>query len=163
MGGEFFYPVLRDLKRYKIDYIIIGGIARLLHGTDMVTSDIDIVICKKIKECGKLLEFAKEKKYLFRIGDEDFKLKRPEDLYPLRFVKMIHGKRRGIPLPDIDVFLDRTYDDTPFYLIEYEEIMIGKLKVKIATEKWLIEHRGDRGKDDVATEIMVRNMGLRRE
>ncbi len=163
MGGEFFYPVLRDLKKHRIDFIIIGGIARLLHGTDMVTSDIDIVICKEIKECKKLIGFASEKKYRFRIGDEDFKIKSAEDLYPLRFVKMVHKKIMGIPLPDIDVFLDRAYDDTPFYLIEYEEMIIGRLMVKVATEKWLIEHRGERQKDEVATDIMIENMAIKRQ
>ena len=155
--GDFFYNILRDLRKANIDFIVVGGVGRLLHGSDMMTSDIDIVMAKKITECRRLLKFANDNKYWFRIGREDFKIKKAMDLFPLRYLKLICKRKRNV-LPDIDIFLGRSYDDIDFDDIEFEIIKIGNLQIKVATVGWLIAHRGNRKKDSLGIENMKQNL-----
>ena len=155
--GDFFYNIMRDLKKENIDFIVVGGVGRLLHGSDMMTSDIDIVIEKKIKDCQRLLKFAKNNKYWFRIGNKDFRIKKATDLFPLRYLKLICKRKRNV-LPDIDIFLGKSYDDITFKDIEYEIIKIGNLQVKVATVVWLIKHKGNRKKDNFGIKNMKENM-----
>jgi hypothetical protein len=36
------YAILGALERHRVSYVLIGGIARVLHGTTEITSDVDI-------------------------------------------------------------------------------------------------------------------------
>jgi len=155
--ADFFYSLLRDLKKYNINFIIVGGVARLLHGSDMMTSDIDIVIPKKMVECRRLIRFAKDKRYKFRIGNKTFKIKEATDLFPLRYFKLVSMRKRNI-LPDLDIFLGKSYDDVSFHNIRYEIIKIGNLQVKVATVRWLTDHKGNRKKDDIGIANMKKNI-----
>jgi len=157
VGDDLFYSILRDLKKCNIDFIIVGGVARLLYGSDMMTSDIDIVVPKKIVECRRLIKFTKKRKYRFRIGNKDFNLKQAIDLFPLRYLKLICRRKRK-PLPDIDIFLGKSYDDVDFDDIKYEIIKIGNLQVKVATVGWLTKHKGSRKKDDIGIKNMKKNL-----
>ena len=128
-----------------------------MHGSDMMTSDIDIVIPKEMAECRKLVVFARKKKYSFRIGGSNFRIKEAIDLFPLRYLELVCVRKRK-PLPNIDIFLGRSYDDVDFNDIECEIVKIGNLAVRVATAEWLIDHKGNREKDDLGIANMKMNI-----
>ena len=46
MSNQFknFLSVLKALDNHKVDYLLIGGVAVILHGLERLTRDIDIFI-----------------------------------------------------------------------------------------------------------------------
>jgi predicted nucleotidyltransferase len=40
----YFQPILRALNDAKVEYVIVGGVATVLHGHLRVTADVDLVI-----------------------------------------------------------------------------------------------------------------------
>lgn len=36
------YAILRALEQHRVSYVVIGGLARVLHGTPEITNDVDI-------------------------------------------------------------------------------------------------------------------------
>jgi hypothetical protein len=39
-----FIEVFKALGRQKVDYVLIGGVAVILHGMERLTRDIDIIV-----------------------------------------------------------------------------------------------------------------------
>lgn len=52
-----FEKVIKVFEQYKVEYIIIGGYAAVIHGSDRLTSDIDFVY-KRTKENIKKIVLA---------------------------------------------------------------------------------------------------------
>lgn len=38
-----FPELLRRLEQYKVEYIIVGGVASVVHGSSRLTQDLDVV------------------------------------------------------------------------------------------------------------------------
>jgi predicted nucleotidyltransferase len=53
---EKFFQVLKALKEKKVDYILIGGFAVILHGMPRLTQDIDIFVKMNPGNVAKLQE-----------------------------------------------------------------------------------------------------------
>jgi len=52
--------LLRELSRRDVEYIVVGGMAGVLHGAPVVTADLDIVHRRTQENVGKLLELLTE-------------------------------------------------------------------------------------------------------
>lgn len=48
------------LKKEKVKYIVIGGVAAIAYGVPRTTNDIDIFIEPTVENCGRLLKAMKE-------------------------------------------------------------------------------------------------------
>ena len=146
-GDGYIQQIFRSLKESEIDFIIVGGIARLLHGSEYMTVDLDIVINNKRSNFEKLMRFAKKEGYKFRVSGKITRIKNPEDLFLLPFIELVHKKK-----PRIDLFLGETYDHIRFDLIEWQRKKIGNSYLKVATIDFLIKHSGNRPKDKLRKE-----------
>jgi predicted nucleotidyltransferase len=57
---ENFLKILRALASAKVEYVLIGGFAVILHGLARLTSDIDIFIKPEAENLGRLKKALKE-------------------------------------------------------------------------------------------------------
>jgi len=57
---EKFLKILRALAREKVEYILIGGFAVILHGLARLTADIDIFVKPEAENLERLKEALKE-------------------------------------------------------------------------------------------------------
>ena len=140
--GGSLATVFISLKKHNVDFIVIGGIARILHGSEFMTVDVDIVIDDKRTNFKNLVTFAKRQGYRFRIDNKVTKIKNPEDLFLIPFIELVHKKKARI-----DVFLGEAYDHTKFDYIDWQRKRIGDRYIKVATLDFLIKHSGKRKKD----------------
>jgi hypothetical protein len=60
-GGVFDpIPILRLLHRHQVSFVIIGGVAGYLHGSDVVTNDLDICFARDGENTRRLAAALKE-------------------------------------------------------------------------------------------------------
>lgn len=65
MSGSLL-KLLRELSRREIEYVVVGGMAGVLHGAPVVTADVDIVHCRSDENVAKLLGLLTELNATFR-------------------------------------------------------------------------------------------------
>lgn len=65
MSGSLL-TLLRELARREIDFIVVGGMAGVLHGAPVVTADVDIVHRRTDDNVGKLLALLEDINATFR-------------------------------------------------------------------------------------------------
>ena len=63
----------RELSRRNVEYIVVGGMAGVLHGAPVVTADLDIVHRRTQENVAKLLELLNELQAIFRGDDRRLK------------------------------------------------------------------------------------------
>lgn len=123
-----FNKVLSAFEKYEVDYILIGGYAVALYGIPRATNDIDIFV-KPEEE-----NFIKLRKALNDVFQDDaineIKLGDKEDYQVTRY-----GTPEGFAI-DIMIQLGELYN---YYNINYHEVEIDKIKVKIADLESLIK------------------------
>lgn len=51
-----YRDVFRSLKKHDVKYVVIGGIAAILHGVPRTTFDLDILIEASLENCQRLLK-----------------------------------------------------------------------------------------------------------
>jgi hypothetical protein len=123
-----FLTVIDALNSYKVDYILIGGVAVILHGLERLTRDIDIFIRMTKKNLENL------RKALFSVYDDpsiDEITFEELDKYPV----IRYGS------PD-DFYIDivgRLGELNVFEKLKFEVIEYHNIKIKVATPKTLLE------------------------
>jgi predicted nucleotidyltransferase len=112
---SFYLPLFRGLNDANVNYVVVGGLATVLHGYARFTADIDLVINLKKAEAEKAI------KALVGMG---FKSRLPVD--PLQFtdleVRESWRKEKGMevfsffdprnPILTVDLFV---YEPIPFH------------------------------------------------
>ena len=61
---------LQDLRKREIQFILVGGLAAVLHGAPVQTYDIDLVYSREAENIDRLLNFLAEADAIFRIQAE---------------------------------------------------------------------------------------------
>ena len=62
--------ILRVLDRNGVDYVLIGGLAAILHGAPHLTTDVDIVPEEGVRNLERLSAALKELRARIRVPDE---------------------------------------------------------------------------------------------
>ncbi len=142
MKNQFkeFLNVLRVLNEYDVDYILIGGVAVVIHGYERLTRDIDLFLRDEQSNIEKL------RKALSSIyNDESISEITLEELRNYSVIRYGPSDEFCIDLL-IAIGEAFSYDDLQSETIEYERI-----KIKIATPECLYEMKKDtlREKDKV--------------
>lgn len=67
-----FHPdeILEVLKRHRVEFVVIGGLAALAHGSNLPTVDVDITPDREPANLTRLSEALKELDAQVRFGDE---------------------------------------------------------------------------------------------
>jgi len=69
-----FFSILETLCKYKVDFIIVGGVCGVLHGAPVTTFDLDIVHSQSQENLLRLLAALQELEAYYR-GRQDQQLK----------------------------------------------------------------------------------------
>ncbi len=134
MNGQFknFMIVLDALDKQKVKYILVGGIAVMLHGIERLTRDIDIFVKMDNKNIERL------RKALHSIfEDESIKEITLEELQKYAVI------RYGTP---DDFYIDiiaRLGEVAVYEDLEYEIISCQDIKIRIATPETLYNLKKD--------------------
>ena len=67
--GKLIAP-LRDLCRREVRFVVVGGLAAILHGVAVQTLDVDLVYSRDPENIQLLLDFLREADAIFRIQPE---------------------------------------------------------------------------------------------
>ncbi len=127
-----FINVLKALDDQNVDYILIGGIAVILHGYERLTTDIDLFLENKkenIKKLKKALESIFDDPSIEEISSEEL------NKYPVIRYGTPNGFNIDIMTNIGEIF---SYDDLEYETIEYEGI-----KIKLGTLETLIKMKKD--------------------
>jgi len=136
-----FFDLLEILVRHEIDFIVVGGIAAILHGAPIMTADVDILFEAKPENIKRLVEA------LQRVGayyaDPIGRHFEP-DVYKLTNFKMNLLRTdfgRLDVLPTIGV--SKTYGDLVDQTVEYE---VEGLRLKVLGLEAIIESKEAAGR-----------------
>jgi hypothetical protein len=127
-----FLRVLDALEKQKVQYILVGGVAVILHGIERFTRDMDIFVKMDDKNIGRL-----RKALLSIFEDESIEEITLEGL--LEFAVIRYGT------PD-DFYIDimaRIGEVAVYEDLEYETIHYEGIKIKIATPETLYKLKKD--------------------
>jgi predicted nucleotidyltransferase len=69
LEGKLIAP-LRDLCRREVRFVVVGGLAAILHGVAVQTLDVDLVYSRKPENVHRLLDFLRDVDAIFRIQPE---------------------------------------------------------------------------------------------
>ncbi len=137
---EDFIKVFEALEKYEVDYILIGGVAVILHGMQRLTRDVDVFVNIFPENIGKLREALHS---IYKDPSiEEITLNELNDYPVIRY-----GTPSGFYI-DIMARLGEvaTYDSLKYEIIDYNGI-----KIKIATPETLYQLKRDtlRDKDKI--------------
>jgi predicted nucleotidyltransferase len=123
-----FMKVLKALDKEQVEYILVGGVAVILHGIERLTRDIDIFV--KMNETN-ICRLRKALHSIFE--DESIDEITLEELYKYAVIRF--GTPDGFYI-DLMARLGETavYED-----LEYEIIRYQNTKIKIATPETLYD------------------------
>ena len=65
-----FLEILKLLTRYRIDFIVVGGVSAVLHGAPVTTFDLDVVHARNRENIARLLSALDELEAVYRIQPE---------------------------------------------------------------------------------------------
>ncbi len=125
---ESFVAVLKALNANEVEYILVGGLALILHGIPRVTEDLDIFVKREDANVAKLRRALRE---VF----ED------ESVEEITFSEMAQYPVIRYGTPDdyyIDI-MDRIGEAFSYADLEYEIIYGYGLPIRVATKETLIK------------------------
>ena len=138
MENQFqeFIRVIDSLTRENVDYILIGGVACILHGLDRLTRDVDIFIKLETENIARL------RKALHAIyKDESIEEITFDDLKKYQVIRYGTPDEFYIDLM-AEIGTAFSFNDLSFETIEYKGI-----KIKIATPETLYKMKKDTLRD----------------
>ena len=110
-----FEEIFRELNRRKIDYVVVGGVAVVLHGVVRLTADLDLMVHLKEKNLAKFVDVMNELGYKPKVPVKAESFIDPENRRMwieeknMRVFSFYHPKK-GIMLIDIFVNEPMPYD-----------------------------------------------------
>lgn len=133
---ENFLKVIDALNKENVDYILIGGVAVILHGFERLTRDIDIFIKPTPDNIQKL------KKALFSVyQDSEIEVLSCEEFYKYPVI------RYGTPNDFYIDLIGRIGEFTVYEDLKYDCIEVHNIKVRIATTETLFKLKKDTIRD----------------
>ncbi len=130
MANQFqnFLAVIDALNKYNVDYIVVGGVAVILHGLERLTRDIDVFVENSIANIGRL-------RLALRSLYDDPEIDEITVAELQEYAVIRYGTPDGFYI-DIMTRLGETFS---FHDLEYETIDYGEIKMKIATPEMLLK------------------------
>lgn len=128
-----FLQVLEAFEKEEVDYILVGGLAVILHGMPRLTQGIDIFVKMNPENIGKL------QKALHRVYQDD------ESIYEITLDELNHYSviRYGSPGGFYIDIMARLGEVATYDNLEYETIIVDKISIKVATAEKLFELKKD--------------------
>ena len=138
-----FREILRILSKHEVEYIVVGGVAAVIHGAPVATFDLDALVRLSETNAGRLIEALDELEARYR---EHQTVIRPTEKDVLAGGHLLLTTSAG-PL-DILGFVgdDNRYEDLSASTKEIE-MSVGKFHVLDLNELIRLKRETDRPKD----------------
>jgi len=122
----FFEEVFGRLNKAKVDYVVVGGVALVLHGVVRLTADLDLMIHLQRKNLEKFLDVMKDLGFKPRIpvaSETILDRAERERLHKEKHMEVFsfYHPKKAISL--IDVFIHEP--------LSYEKVKAGVKKMKV--------------------------------
>lgn len=117
-----------SLEKHNVKYVVIGGIAAILHGVPRMTGDIDLFIEATVENARRILAVLAE------LGYDTADLVNPEGLVLVKFLFFENGIKIDVMLqiPGLDFAtawqnkLTRHTGEQMFYILAKEDLIAAK-------------------------------------
>ena len=161
----FFIPVFKALNEANVRYVVVGGVATILHGYVRATTDIDLIVDLQVEEAERVINTLTDAGYKPRVPVEAIEFadtkKREEWISSkgMTVFSMYHSVQPGLtidlfvkhPIPFNDLW-ERSQifdvDDTDIRACSLDDL----LKLKEMAGR-------DRDKDDIEKLRMIKENG----
>lgn len=157
-----YEKIFSELNKHKVDYIVIGGVALVLHGVVRLTADLDLVISLKENNLKKFLGVMKKLGYKPNLpldADElidERKRKKWQKEKNMQAFSFINLKS---PLELIDIMINEPLN---FEEIRQNRVLMksGNVNIPVASIKHLIRIKSNSGREqDIADIDALRTLG----
>lgn len=152
-----FERVIAALNDSGVDYVIVGGIAVVLHGVDRLTADLDVVLDLRRDAALKAMKSLEQVGYRPRppVRIEDFAAaENRREWMETRNMQVFSLWDPNGELPVLDVFVSYPLDFSK--LLEHSiEVDIGGLQARIASIEHLIEMKSKTGRERDKQDIIA--------
>lgn len=113
---SFFLPVFRLLNDADVRYVVVGGIATILHGYIRATADIDLVVDLHADEASKTIRALTEGGFAARVPVDPMQFADPlrrAEWIETKGMKVFSLFHRDMPELNVDLFADHPipFDD----------------------------------------------------
>lgn len=117
-----------SLEKHKVKYVVIGGVAAILHGVPRMTGDIDLFIEATVDNTQRMLEVLKD------LGYETTDLVTPAGLAAVKLLMFENGVKIDVMLqiPGLDFAtawankLTMRAGDQTFYVVSKADLIAAK-------------------------------------
>lgn len=137
-----FYSLLETLSKYKVDFIIVGGVCGVLHGAPVTTFDLDIVHSRTEENLARLLPALQALDAYYR-GRQDQRLKPKQDHLSSPGHQLLMTRFGPLDLLGT-IGAGQSYPDL---LKHSDEVEIGKMRLRVLSLEKLIEVKEELGSE----------------
>jgi predicted nucleotidyltransferase len=157
-----FEEIFRELNRRKIDYVVVGGVAVVMHGVVRLTADLDLMVHLDKKNLTKIVEVMNELGYKPKVPVKAETFIDPENRRiwieekNMKVFSFYHPKK-GIMLIDIFVNEPVPYDKIRKNAVE---LKMGNLVIPTVSIEDLIKLKEISGRpQDIADLDALKRLG----
>lgn len=160
---SLFLQIFEEFHRHQISYVVVGGLAVVMHGHARLTADVDIILDLKEENAGKAIEIITALGYIPRapVNPQDFANEK---------IRLTWIREKGLtvfsfyqkenPLIGVDFFVE--------YPIDYEQLYacsevkdLGGIPLRICSIEHLIMLKEKVGrtkdKEDIRMLTLLKN------
>lgn len=136
----FYEDIFRNLNKKRIDYLVVGGVAFVLHGVVRLTADLDLMISLQERNVASFVDLMNKLGYKPRIQVKAEELIRAENRKQwseeknMKVFSFYHPRQ---PLGLIDIFI---YEPVDYRKAKVSAVMmkVGNLSIPVASVNDLI-------------------------
>lgn len=136
----FYEEIFRELNKRHIDYVVVGGVALVLHGVVRLTADLDLMLHLGENNLTKFVELLNKLGYKPKVPVKAENLIDPENRRSwfeeknMQVFSFYHPKK-GIMLIDVFIHEPISYDSIKSHSVKMK---IGNLGIPVASVEDLI-------------------------
>jgi hypothetical protein len=155
--------IIAILGRHQVRYVVIGGLAAVLHGSPIITADADICPARDKENLRRLADALRDLQARLRVAGQPEGVAFPYDEVFLANVQVLN---LTTPYGDLDLSYIPSgtggYDDL---VRDASKISIGSLQVHVASLEDIIRSKevANREKDRAAVPILRLHLKILRE
>ena len=136
-----YEDILKKLNERKVNYLVVGGIALVLHGVVRLTADLDLIVKLEHDNLGRFISVMKELGYRPRVPVKAEELVDPAKRESwikekgMRVFSFYHPRK---PLSLVDIFVDEPIEYQKLKA-DHKRIKAGRMRIPVISIKHLIK------------------------
>lgn len=151
----FYEDIFSALRRKEVDFVVVGGLAVVLHGIVRLTADLDLVIALEKENLEKFAQAMKEMGYLPKVPASVIDLcsaEKRQEWIKKKNMKVFSFFHQKDHYKSVDVFI---IEPIPFKLLNRDKKIVkaGKVEIPICSIEHLISLKKKAGRPQDLADI----------